>query len=185
MIKVEKISELVVEFLSHYNYTNFTLKHNFWLTLYMFYLINHIDDYNRIEYSRYRNHHHWYIVVYISNPDTQIVIVRRISPTIPVRIVAQCHQRCEQDDAHRQWYQPANNDIDLNCENKTVYEINFDTVVSFLLKYWSIRCAKQICTKRLIDRSSVNVKLLYMPNMQIDPIIEKQYKSITVLFKKL
>ena len=147
--------------------------------------MNHIDDCDRIEYGRYRSHRHWYIVVYIHKQYTQIVIVRRISPTIPVRIVAKCDQRCEQDDEHRQWYQPADDDIDLNCENKTDYEINFDTVVSFLLKYWSIRCAKQICTKRLIDRSSVNVKLLYTPNMRIDPIIEKQYKSITVLFKKL
>jgi hypothetical protein len=68
----------------------------------MFYLMNHIDDCNRIEYGRYCNHRHWYIVVYIRKQYTQIVIVRRISPTIPVGIVAQCHQRCEQDDEHRQ-----------------------------------------------------------------------------------
>jgi hypothetical protein len=150
----------------------------------LFYLMNHIHDYNRIEYGWYRSHRHWYTLVYIFKQYAQIVIARHKSITIPVGIVAKCDQRCEQDDEHRQWYQPADNDIDLKCENKIDYEINFVTVVSFLLKYSSIRCTKHICTKRLIDRSSVNVKLLYVPNIWIDAIIEKQYKSITVLFKK-
>ncbi len=64
--------------------------------------MNHIDDCNRIEYGRYRNHRHWYIVVYIIKQYAQIVIARRISPNIPVGIVAHFDQRCEQDDAHRQ-----------------------------------------------------------------------------------
>ncbi len=68
----------------------------------LFYLINRIYDYNRINYGRYRSHRHWYPLVYIFNPHTQIVIARRICPTIPVEIVAQCDQRCEQEYEHRQ-----------------------------------------------------------------------------------
>jgi hypothetical protein len=68
----------------------------------MFYLINHVANYDRIDYGRYRSRRHWYIVVYIRKQYAQIVIVCRISPTTPVRIVVNFDQRCEQDDAHRQ-----------------------------------------------------------------------------------